>query len=344
MNKHLQNLLQIIQQDESLTADQKNAALKSLKDADKELEVTAFKLERTEKVKHTTAVLLEETIAELEQKRKAVEAQNRELEIEASLERVRARTMAMQRSDELHEAALLLFQQAKALGASAWGCGFNVWDEDRKAATSWMGSTELGIQKASFKVPTTEYIFKNIFEAAERGESLFVHEISGEAIAPHYQYMYTLPIAGQRLKDFVASGGVLPTIQILHAAFFSKGYLLFITVEPIPELWDVFKRFAKVFEQTYTRFLDLQKAEAQTREAQIELGLERVRARAMAMHNSGELAELVSTLFQELTHLDFFTHQLHHLDAWYRTCYQRAVDCQCRSKQTRSALSGKTIS
>jgi hypothetical protein len=33
---------------------------------------------------------------------------------------------------------------------------------------------------------------------------------------------------------------------------------------------------AKVFEQAYTRFLDLQKAEAQARESQIQLALERV--------------------------------------------------------------------
>jgi hypothetical protein len=50
---------------------------------------------------------------------------------------------------------------------------------------------------------------------------------------------------------------------------------------------------------------DLQNAEAQTREAQIELGLERVRARAMAMQHSDELAELVATVFRELNHLDF---------------------------------------
>ena len=37
-------------------------------------------------------------------------------------------------------------------------------------------------------------------------------------------------------------------------------------------------RFGKVFQQTYTRFLDLQKAEAQAREAQIEAALERVRS------------------------------------------------------------------
>jgi len=76
MNQHLQNILTIIQQDESLTAEQKTGITKSLKDADKELEITAFKLDRTEKVKRTTAILLEETIEELEQKRKAIEETN----------------------------------------------------------------------------------------------------------------------------------------------------------------------------------------------------------------------------------------------------------------------------
>ena len=76
MNQHLQSILTIIQQDESLSAEQKNSISKSLKDADKELEITAFKLDRTEKVKRTTGILLEETIEELEQKRKAIEETN----------------------------------------------------------------------------------------------------------------------------------------------------------------------------------------------------------------------------------------------------------------------------
>jgi signal transduction histidine kinase len=76
MNQHLQNILTIIQQDESLSAEQRNTISKSLKDAEKELEITAFKLDRTEKVKRTTAILLEETIEELEQKRKAIEETN----------------------------------------------------------------------------------------------------------------------------------------------------------------------------------------------------------------------------------------------------------------------------
>ena len=76
MNQHLQSILNIIQQADSLTTEQKEVISKSLKNAEKELEITAFKLDRTEKVKRTTAILLEETIQELEQKRKAIEETN----------------------------------------------------------------------------------------------------------------------------------------------------------------------------------------------------------------------------------------------------------------------------
>jgi serine phosphatase RsbU (regulator of sigma subunit) len=75
MNKNLQNIEEFISQSGNLSDEKKEEILKALKDANKELEITAFKLERTEKVKRTTAILLEETIEELEQKRKAVEEQ-----------------------------------------------------------------------------------------------------------------------------------------------------------------------------------------------------------------------------------------------------------------------------
>jgi len=99
MNQHLQNILNVIQQDENLTAEQKNAITKSLKDADKELEITAFKLDRTEKVKRTTAILLEETIEELEQKRKAIEETNTALQ--KSLEELKAAQAQLIQSEKM---------------------------------------------------------------------------------------------------------------------------------------------------------------------------------------------------------------------------------------------------
>ena len=62
----------------------------------------------------------------------------------------------------------------------------------------------------------------------------------------------------------------------------------------------VMKRFAGVFNLTYKRFLDLQKAEAQTREAKIEAALERVRARALAMQEPEELKDVAQVLRNEM--------------------------------------------
>jgi len=73
MDKNLQTVTDFIQHDPNMSAEQKESVLKSLKAVEKELQILAFKLDRTEKVKRTTAILLEETIDELEQKRKAVE-------------------------------------------------------------------------------------------------------------------------------------------------------------------------------------------------------------------------------------------------------------------------------
>src|SRR5258708_11463027 len=63
------------------------------------------------------------------------------------------------------------------------------------------------------------------------------------------------------------------------------------------------KRFASVFSLTFRRYQDLKKAEAQTREATIEAALEKVRGKAMAMHNSNDLSVTASLVFTELRKL-----------------------------------------
>ncbi len=234
------------------------------------------------------------------------EAQALEAKIEAAFERVRSRTMAMQKSDELQDAAMLLFQQVEALGMPPFACGFNIWDDDRKAATAWMGS--IGGLQPPFKTDSSRDVFMPIYEAAQRGESLFVIEQSGKKLEVHYQYMATIPTFRDIiLEDWKRAGVSVPTFQIIHCAYFAQGYLMFISFEPVSAYYDIFKRFAKVFEQTYTRFLDLQKAEAQTRESQIQLALERVRARTMAMQKSDELSDVAGLLFNQVSDLGIKT-------------------------------------
>jgi signal transduction histidine kinase len=231
------------------------------------------------------------------------EAQAREAEIELALERVRARTMAMQNSDELAEASFLLDQQVRALGIQTRGCAFNIYGENE--STEWF-SSESGTLPV-YKTPR-ENVFLKYFKAGQKGESLIIEEFAGKGCAVHYDYLCTIPIMGEALRKLEESGGSFPTRQIDHVAYFKYGYLLFITLEHVPEAHEIFKRFAKVFEQTYTRFLDLQKAEAQTREAQIEAALERVRSKSLAMHKSEEILDVCSVICEQFTQLGLEFH------------------------------------
>jgi signal transduction histidine kinase len=226
------------------------------------------------------------------------EAQAREAQIQLALERVRARTMAMQSSEELAEVSYLLNKQVVELGIPTRGCAFNIYNEHD--STEWFSNLEGTIP--TYKTPR-ENIFLKYFEAGQRGETLWIEEFGGERIKEHYKYLATLAVTGKDGETIEADVTQVPEFQIDHVAYFKYGYLLFITLEPAPEAHDVFKRFSKEFEQTYTRFLDLQKAEAQAREARIEAALERVRSRTMAMHNSQEVGESVAILFEELVGL-----------------------------------------
>ena len=57
MNRHLQNIQDFIQQAEHLSAEEKAAQLKSVKDADSAFAITEFKLGRTEEAKNGTPEL-----------------------------------------------------------------------------------------------------------------------------------------------------------------------------------------------------------------------------------------------------------------------------------------------
>ena len=227
------------------------------------------------------------------------EAQAQEAQIEAALEKVRSRTMAMQHSDELPEAANVLFLEIQALGIPAWSCGYNILAPDKKSATCWMSSE--GSLQQPFKLRLYGEASFDEMGAFVRGDDTFlVQELGGNAIDAHYDHMQSFPDLLPTFEAIKAEGLSLPTYQINHLCKFSQGFLLFITYEPAPEAHDIFKRFTAVFEQTYTRFLDLKNMEAQARESKIETALERVRARALAMQEPKELKDVARVMRQEM--------------------------------------------
>ncbi len=237
---------------------------------------------------------------------KSSEKQIREAQIELALERVRARTMAMQHSDELADASFVLDSQVRALGIKTWGCAFNIYGDNE--STEWF-SSEAGMLPP-YKTPREDF-FLRAYEAGQGGRPLYIEEFAGEDCKAHYEYLCTIPIMGDAVRSMIENGGSFPERQVDHATFFKYGYLLFISMEPVPEAHDIFIRFANVFEQTYTRFLDLQKAEAQAREAQVEAALEKVRSRTLAMQHSDEMPETAAVLFQQLIALGIEPNRLY---------------------------------
>ncbi len=301
MDQNLKTIFDFIQQNENLSADEKGTFSKAVKDVDKELTITTFKLDRTEKVKRTTAILLEETIEELEQKRKAVEAQNRELAIESSLERVRSVALSMQNPAEMVEVCRIISEQLELL---------NVKDirNIQTAIIYESKGTYLNYEYYTRhdKLITTEVSYKThhlqeefAMQMIKGAGEFFSTSFTGQQVKDWYEYQKTT----NQFVDFF-----LKEAKTLNYYMFSLGpvALGISTYSPLnEEEINLFNRFRNVFELAYRRFTDIEKALAQAREAQIELGLERVRARAMAMQNSSELAELVATLFKELIRLDF---------------------------------------
>ena len=97
---------------------------------------------------------------------------------------------------------------------------------------------------------------------------------------------------------------VIPDVHFKDT-FFAEGAIWTFSLQTTTPEEDkqVMKRFASGFHLTFRRYQDLKKAEAQAREATIEAALERVRGKAMAMHNSNDLSATASMVFTELRKL-----------------------------------------
>ena len=227
------------------------------------------------------------------------EAQAREAQIEAALERVRSRTMAMHKSDELRDASLVLYQQMKELGEPAEQLTIGIVNEPEnvvEVSATLHGDVLSNTFGHSIEDPL---MMQKIFKAWKTKEKRLEVKLTGESLKKYNEYRNSL------LGSDVFPTNIDPDFyRISYMAFFSKGFLALSTNEPRPpDSIQILERFSKAFDLTYTRFLDLQKAETQAREAQIEAALERVRAKAMAMHTSNDLSETMGVLFRELPKL-----------------------------------------
>jgi signal transduction histidine kinase len=231
------------------------------------------------------------------------EAQARESQIQLALERVRAKTLAMQHSRELLEVIRVVSQQLQQLDFrfDHVSFGVNNQSQDYHFWTS-MANT---LEPRELNVPyTNNPVFENIRKAQKEQLTFFT-----DILTPEENDQWTLHMLKFMGEDFLtenAKSYILNKSIARSVAISPNIFLIIAKYKPMPyseEQNDILKRFGQVFDQSYTRFLDLQKAEAQAREAQIEAALEKVRSRSLAMHNSDELNEVVTVFLQKLKEL-----------------------------------------
>lgn len=233
---------------------------------------------------------------------KKAEAQAREAKIEAALERVRSRTMAMQKSEELKDVIRVVYDQFIHLKINVDHAGFVVDYTPKGDWHFWIADEQDIPSKITH--PYFESVWANQFdEAKEKGIDFFVTNLNFEEKNKFYNELLSyVPGLPQASKDFYLSCPGLAATTVL----FDNVSLYIENFSGTPysdEENKILMRFGKVFQQTYTRFLDLQKAEAQAREAQIEAALEKVRSSSMAMHKSPELADVIAVVSEQLQQL-----------------------------------------
>jgi signal transduction histidine kinase len=299
MNQQLQTILDQIQQNKNLSAEEKDVLVKALKKVENDLAISEFKLERTEKVKRTTAILLEETIAELELKRKAVEEQNHELEIESALERVRSVAMGMKKREDMLDVCKTIAQQLALLKVNEIrNVQTAIFYDEKGVYTNYeyyAKHDKLIITDTEFRNHPVAEKFAN--QMMKGPNEVFIHGFTGQEVKDWLEYQ-------KGTNVFIDN--YLETASSLTYYWYSLGpvALGMSTYVPLKDVEiELFKRFRNVFELAYRRYLDIEKAAAQAREAQIQLALERVRARTMAMQKSDELSETVYILFQQFSEL-----------------------------------------
>ena len=238
---------------------------------------------------------------------KEKEDQNCELTIQNALERVRARVLGLQRSNELNEVISVMFEQFRGLGHDLVHAGIIVYDEASATREWWVefgDGRKLHRKTPAYLTPGSrlQEVTEESGRAQDTGAAWFVLDQEGEVLFRWLREL--LEAAGSSEREIVEVLRGTPERVVQHRVFHERGYVAFGLEQRLSDDdLAVAKRFTDVFDFAYDRFLELKTLEAQNRELQVEGALERVRSRAQGMRSSDDIGEVTTQLFREFNDL-----------------------------------------
>ena len=228
------------------------------------------------------------------------ENQAREAQIEGALERVRSKTMAMHNSEDLEDIVVSLFEEVMNLGHDkSIRCGIGILEghegmQTRSVNSNSDGTVDLKVGMLNMAIHPMLIGLKKAWKNGRKGYS---YEYTAKDVRKYYEALNKEPE-----YPFNADLKTLPKQEFHRSFFFSSGIIFAFSENPISEESSkILARFAAVFGQTYRRFLDLQKAEAQAREATKQASLDRVRGQIASMRSTADLNRITPLVWNELT-------------------------------------------
>ena len=233
----------------------------------------SFPDSRTEEGEQIAAEKIKEENQQLREavKRRTIELENknRELEIETSLERVRTVAMGMKKPDDMLDMCQVISEQLKNLGvAEIRNIQTAIINANKEA---YLNYEYFRLQKKKIITAVEYRKQKDIHAFVKRmlkdPEGFFTTQFKGASLKQWIQYQ-------EKTGQFVEPA--TKKAASLHYYFYSigPGALGISTYAPLTkDAIALFKRFRNVFQLAYRRFIDIEKAIAQAKEAQIEASL-----------------------------------------------------------------------
>ncbi len=236
----------------------------------------------------------------IQRRTKELEAKNRELEIESSLEKVRNVALSLQKSDDMLNIAQVLYEQLLELGfKDIRNAIIDIHNDETETFLDYDYSHDMSSAITEFSYYGDPVIEQQIEKTLSANDAFFEIELKGEQLEELIQ---------TRLRNGEKDDPRLREIKSLTYNLYSFGNgAIGISNFGIltKEQKIVLKRFRNVFTFAYKRYTDLANAEAQARESKIEAALEKVRSVALSMVQSTDLLHIVKALYEQLVALGF---------------------------------------
>ncbi|MFC1525894.1 ATP-binding protein [Candidatus Latescibacterota bacterium] len=234
-----------------------------------------------------------------------LEEQNRKLEIEQILERVRGQALGMHRSEDLTAVGATVFRELHTLGLSVWRCGFGIFNDQRDSPEMelWFTTAKGDAVRTGGTATVDEGahpISRGIYLAWKRGEEHHRYDLGGDELKGFIDNLIeedglSLPEWRERQQES------LPGRLSFNHFYFPHGSLYVAVFEPLPEdILSVLKQLAVIFGVAYNRFLELRQAEEHARQAERRAAVDRVRAEIATMRTSADLEHVTPLIWKEL--------------------------------------------